>query len=284
MRSSTTPPSTWTKRRLHFSILEARTRERMPLHRGLLHVGCVEIASMGLIGHSTKDVCVKLNDKQRYAFAPVKVTGVGDLVKGGSACKSNKKMHANLFSSLAVLVLSTLQLCVALECYAPPQGSLLPNRNDCRKVINAIIYAANRPHGNDPKEWGRNLPTGGKFEHLPRTYQLQPERNTCAVELDADPSLPLHDFLRETFTLMTAAHAALRVWEQCLGAERRLGMERIGAAKQVVIKITKSDPPAVMRTAWRERTIDSIVVPGVGLLRWTSNRGNGSVDDVRSEA
>ncbi len=143
-------------------------------------------------------------------------------------------MHTKLSCSLVVLVLSTLQLCVALQCYPPPQGSLLPTRNDCRHVINAIIYAANRPHGNDPKEWGRNLPTGGKFERLPRTYQLQAEGNTCAVEIDVDTSLPLHDFVRETFTLMEAAHSALRIWEKCLGSERRLGMERIGAARQVV--------------------------------------------------
>ncbi|KAL8754292.1 MAG: hypothetical protein Q9184_005158 [Pyrenodesmia sp. 2 TL-2023] len=190
-------------------------------------------------------------------------------------------MHSNLFSSLAVLVLSTTPLCAALQCYPPPQGTLLPNKNDCRKVINAIIYAANRPHGNDPKVWGRNLPTGGKFEHLPRTYQLQAERNTCAVQLDVDPSLALHDFVREIFTLMDAVHAALRIWDKCLGSEKRLGMERIGAAEQVIVQIMRSDNPAVMRTAWRQRTIDSIIVPGVGLLRWTGRRGNGSLDDVR---
>lgn len=193
-------------------------------------------------------------------------------------------MHPNLFSSLAVLLLSTSPLCVALQCYPPPQGTLLPNRNDCRKVINAIIYAANRPHGNDPKEWGRNLPTGGKFEHLPRTYQLQAERNTCAVELDVDPSLALRDFVRETFTLMDAAHAALRIWEKCLGSERRLGMERVGAAEQVIVKITKSDLPAVKQTEWEQGTVDSIIVPGVCLLRWSGNRGSGSLDDVTSEA
>ncbi|KAL9602939.1 MAG: hypothetical protein Q9219_001464 [cf. Caloplaca sp. 3 TL-2023] len=178
---------------------------------------------------------------------------------------------------LFLLVLA-LPFSLSLDCYPPPRGSQLPLREHCDNLVAALIFSSRRPHADDARTWGRGLPSEGRTESLPKLYWLtgREERQTCAVNLDADP---LHLDARETFRLRAVGIAAGRVEDVCLRQRGQIGRDQLGPTGQVVAELIRFDSPIFLQTL---PGVKGITVPGFGNLV-EAGKVNNSANSTREE-
>lgn len=104
-------------------------------------------------------------------------------------------------------------------------------------------HASRLPYKNDPKQWGRGLPTTDKSEYLPKRYWLpakDPMHRTCALAVDADPLFP---DTRETFRLGNIGYAGVRIVNACLIGRREVGRDGLGRGGRVFAKLERWDEP-----------------------------------------
>lgn len=164
----------------------------------------------------------------------------------------------------------------SLRCYPPPGSSPPPILAHCHELASALVYASHLPHNNQPKTWGRGLPSEGETESLPKTYWLAGRGpSTCALDLDADPQ---HLDAREVFQLRDVGFAARNIVAKCLEDNRYLGSDTLGPTGHVVGRIVRTDSPQLLQAT--ERTSVLWTIPGKGELLVTSGVGNGTLDDV----
>ncbi|KAI4089860.1 MAG: hypothetical protein LQ344_005119 [Seirophora lacunosa] len=178
---------------------------------------------------------------------------------------------------LLLLLLPTFALAApSLNCYPPPEPrGQLPLLEHCQELAYALDTASHLPYSNDPKEWGRGLPSTDFTEHLPKVYWL-PGRGplTCALALDAEPGFP---DAREVFRIGDVARAATGIVNRCLIARRQVGSEGLGRTGRVLAKLVRTDAPRAGRWEGRWREVE---VVGVGKLAWSQGRGNGTLVEV----
>ena len=116
---------------------------------------------------------------------------------------------------------------------------MLPIPAHCRDLADALKYAASLPRGNELKKWGRQLPSAGNTERVPKVYWLAGRGpTTCAVELDAVPANP--DAVEE-FGLKLVAEAANRIVNTCIYGQSRVGNETLGPTKGIVAELRRTD-------------------------------------------
>ncbi|KAI4202023.1 MAG: hypothetical protein LQ346_002045 [Caloplaca aetnensis] len=178
-----------------------------------------------------------------------------------------------------ILLLSVFPFSFALDCYAPPHDGALPILEHCNELVHALIMACRLPHMNEPKTWGRGLPSNIRSEHLPKVYWL-PGRGpqSCALSIDADP---LHPDAREVFNLNAIRLAAARIVNICLVGRRQVGRDRLGRTGKVIAKLVRTDAPLVLRKTGEEGDVQLLRIPGIGDLAWANKAGNGSLVEER---
>lgn len=192
---------------------------------------------------------------------------------------SGRKRAAQMYPTVlnTVVLLFILPFSFALDCYGHPRDIPLPNLHHCHDLVRAITIASRRPYHNDAKIWGRGLPNNAYTEGLPKTYVYAPGSGppqTCALDLDADP---LYLQAREVFRLQAVATAGARIVTTCLASRSQLGRDPVGPTGHVFAKIVRSYSPVVLQSAGKQ----SVTIPGMGELLWSSRAGNGSLDDMR---
>lgn len=171
-----------------------------------------------------------------------------------------------------ILLLSILPFSFALDCYPPPRSGALPILEHCNELVHALIIASRLPHLNDPKTWGRGLPSGINSEHLPKVYWL-PGRGpqSCALSLDVDP---LYPDAREVFGLSAIRVAAARIIRICLVGRGQIGRDRLGSMGKVVAKLLRTDGPLMLLKTGKEGDVQSLRIPGIGDLAWANGTEN----------
>ena len=150
-------------------------------------------------------------------------------------------------NNLILIIHFCLPSILALSCYPPPER-VLPIPAHCRDLATAILYASFKPLGNDPKSWGRGLPTTPDTERLPKLYWLVDRPygpSTCALLVD---TIPLDPFAVETFRLRTVGIAAERIIGTCLMGRSQVGSEPMGKTKGVEASLIRHDGSSFLGT------------------------------------
>ncbi|KAL8922466.1 MAG: hypothetical protein Q9208_005188 [Pyrenodesmia sp. 3 TL-2023] len=177
-----------------------------------------------------------------------------------------------------ILLLSVLPFSFALDCYPPPSGGALPILEHCNELVHALTIACRLPHQNEPKTWGRGLPSSIHSEHLPKVYWL-PGRGpqSCALSLDVDP---LHPHAIEVFGLTAIRVAAARIVNICLVGRNQIGRDRLGSTGKVVGKLVRTDGPLMLPLMGEEGDVQSLRIPGIGDLAWANGTENGLLGEA----
>jgi len=147
-----------------------------------------------------------------------------------------------------MLQIPTLLFAVLFSVYVPsrsmecllPRGAL-PTVRDCQDLTDAIAYLARFPGENNPKTWGRRLPSTTDTQNLPKIYWIVGRGpTTCAVHVDVNAD---DVFAIDTFRLSTVGLAAERVVSRCLVGERKIGLEYPSGGQHVYAKLVRTDAP-----------------------------------------
>ena len=146
---------------------------------------------------------------------------------------------------LVLLWLGALQLSRAVTCYAPP-GAVLPLQDHCDELVTALLEISHLPSQKVIKSWGRDLPNGPTTMRLPKRYYIAGAGpRTCGVEID---NYALAPHAVEVFGLVDIAHASQQIFELCLTRRSEVGLNRIGAGKNVEVKLVRIDKEQVLHT------------------------------------
>lgn len=182
----------------------------------------------------------------------------------------------SLHTLILYILLLTLPFSAALDCYVQPRDIPLPRLDHCYDLIRAINFASQLPHRNNPKMWGRGLPSSAHTEGLPKTYVYSPAGQppqSCSLDLDADP-LDLQ--AREIFRLQAVATAAARIVNTCLARRGQIGRDTLGETGRVYAKIIRSESPVLLQVG----RVDSLTIPGLGVLSWVNKAKGRLLDDA----
>ncbi|KAL8690953.1 MAG: hypothetical protein Q9218_003710 [Villophora microphyllina] len=176
-------------------------------------------------------------------------------------------------------LLSFITLSFALIC--DPPGGILPEREDCQLLVDALLEISRLPGPSTSREWGRRLPNTDLTQRLPKLYWIAgPQRTTCGIEVDVDPLQPL---AIETFDLGNVSFAAEAILEMCFLPRSLLGMARIGRGKAAEAKMVKIDKgPLVGRPNGGQNARSIVGIGREGVVLWSSEMKNATTDVMRS--